>query len=234
MGVGCDSVGPGCRRLSWSGMVRHGTHAASRVQRRTLQVAPHYYLNNTQPLVPIQGQLPPHCNQTVTMDCVGWLALTRTGATRTKPCPREHSCNRSPGALRRRLCVLVLRITYFRRCACVRCAAASPRCCSLCCFTLLLPLLAASPCCFPSQDHVPPPVAPSPDGKNSTNPPFDFQRLGIRVPAVCARASVCACVRVCECACALLWSGCALCMCPVGMCVIIHFFPCTCIRTGYG
>jgi phospholipase C len=34
-------------------------------------------------------------------------------------------------------------------------------------------------------DHVPPPQdAPSPDGINSTNPPFDFKRLGVRVPAV--------------------------------------------------
>lgn len=33
-------------------------------------------------------------------------------------------------------------------------------------------------------DHVPPPVAPSPDGKVSANPPFNFTRFGLRVPAV--------------------------------------------------
>eukprot|EP01083_Nonionella_stella_P204096 744293_1 len=39
-------------------------------------------------------------------------------------------------------------------------------------------------------DHVPPPTCPNPDGMNSTNmdapfgPPFDFKRLGVRVPAV--------------------------------------------------
>jgi phospholipase C len=34
-------------------------------------------------------------------------------------------------------------------------------------------------------DHVPPPQdAPNPDGTNSTDPPFDFTRLGVRVPAV--------------------------------------------------
>ena len=34
-------------------------------------------------------------------------------------------------------------------------------------------------------DHVSPPQdAPNPDGKNSTNPPFDFKTLGVRVPAV--------------------------------------------------
>ncbi len=33
-------------------------------------------------------------------------------------------------------------------------------------------------------DHVPPPEVPNPDGKVSTNPPFDFTRLGVRVPAV--------------------------------------------------
>lgn len=34
-------------------------------------------------------------------------------------------------------------------------------------------------------DHVPPPQdAPNPDGMNSTNPPFNFTRLGVRVPAV--------------------------------------------------
>jgi phospholipase C len=34
-------------------------------------------------------------------------------------------------------------------------------------------------------DHVPPPQdAPNPDGINCTNPPFDFKRLGVRVPAV--------------------------------------------------
>lgn len=35
-------------------------------------------------------------------------------------------------------------------------------------------------------DHVAPPSrgVPNPDGKNSVNPPFDFQRLGIRVPTI--------------------------------------------------
>ncbi len=33
-------------------------------------------------------------------------------------------------------------------------------------------------------DHVPPPAAINPDGKDSTSPPFRFQRLGPRVPAV--------------------------------------------------
>jgi phospholipase C len=33
-------------------------------------------------------------------------------------------------------------------------------------------------------DHVPPPATVNPDGKNSLNPPFDFMRLGLRVPAV--------------------------------------------------
>lgn len=37
-------------------------------------------------------------------------------------------------------------------------------------------------------DHVPPPGGPpyalNPDGKNSTSPPFNFDRLGVRVPAV--------------------------------------------------
>jgi len=33
-------------------------------------------------------------------------------------------------------------------------------------------------------DHVPPPATVNPDGKNSLDPPFDFMRLGIRVPAV--------------------------------------------------
>jgi phospholipase C len=33
-------------------------------------------------------------------------------------------------------------------------------------------------------DHVPPPATVNPDGKNSTNPFFDFMRLGLRVPAV--------------------------------------------------
>ena len=35
-------------------------------------------------------------------------------------------------------------------------------------------------------DHVPPPNAPNPDGKNSTHvkPPFMFNRLGIRIPAI--------------------------------------------------
>lgn len=34
-------------------------------------------------------------------------------------------------------------------------------------------------------DHVPPPMdAPNPDGLNSVNPPFDFRRLGVRVPAI--------------------------------------------------
>jgi len=33
-------------------------------------------------------------------------------------------------------------------------------------------------------DHVPPPAAPSPDGKRSSDPPFAFDRLGPRVPAI--------------------------------------------------
>lgn len=33
-------------------------------------------------------------------------------------------------------------------------------------------------------DHVAPPACVNPDGKNSANPPFDFKRLGVRVPAV--------------------------------------------------
>ena len=33
-------------------------------------------------------------------------------------------------------------------------------------------------------DHVPPPATVNPDGKNCLNPPFDFMRLGLRVPAV--------------------------------------------------
>lgn len=33
-------------------------------------------------------------------------------------------------------------------------------------------------------DHVAPPQAPNPDGKVSTSPPFGFDRLGVRVPAV--------------------------------------------------
>ncbi len=34
-------------------------------------------------------------------------------------------------------------------------------------------------------DHVPPPDSvPSPDGKKSKHPPFDFTRLGVRVPAI--------------------------------------------------
>ena len=33
-------------------------------------------------------------------------------------------------------------------------------------------------------DHVPPPRTGSPDGKVSADPPFDFTRLGVRVPAV--------------------------------------------------
>jgi phospholipase C len=31
---------------------------------------------------------------------------------------------------------------------------------------------------------VPPPATVNPDGKNCLNPPFDFMRLGIRVPAI--------------------------------------------------
>ena len=31
---------------------------------------------------------------------------------------------------------------------------------------------------------MPPPNGPNPDGKVSTNPPFDFTRLGLRVPAI--------------------------------------------------
>eukprot|EP00500_Bicosoecida_sp_ms1_P010671 CAMPEP_0203833176 /NCGR_PEP_ID=MMETSP0115-20131106/72522_1 /ASSEMBLY_ACC=CAM_ASM_000227 /TAXON_ID=33651 /ORGANISM="Bicosoecid sp, Strain ms1" /LENGTH=515 /DNA_ID=CAMNT_0050742247 /DNA_START=135 /DNA_END=1682 /DNA_ORIENTATION=+ len=34
------------------------------------------------------------------------------------------------------------------------------------------------------DDHVPPPTAPSPDGKVSTKPPFNFTRLGLRVPSI--------------------------------------------------
>jgi len=33
-------------------------------------------------------------------------------------------------------------------------------------------------------DHVPPPATVNPDGKNCLNPPFDFMRLGLRVPAI--------------------------------------------------
>jgi Phosphoesterase family len=34
-------------------------------------------------------------------------------------------------------------------------------------------------------DHMPTPLSvPNPDGKNSTDPPFDFTRIGVRVPAV--------------------------------------------------
>jgi phospholipase C len=33
-------------------------------------------------------------------------------------------------------------------------------------------------------DHVPPPVTVNPDGNVSTEPAFDFKRLGVRVPAV--------------------------------------------------
>jgi phospholipase C len=33
-------------------------------------------------------------------------------------------------------------------------------------------------------DHVPPSPAPNPDGRVSSNPPFNFTRLGVRVPAV--------------------------------------------------
>ena len=36
-------------------------------------------------------------------------------------------------------------------------------------------------------DHVPPPTGvPNPDGKNATDDPFDFTRLGVRVPFVVA------------------------------------------------
>jgi hypothetical protein len=137
---------------------------------------------------------------------------------------------------------------FFSRYARVCVARLRPPCCfSLAVHSAVLlccsPLPAASPlllppCCFPSQDHVPPPVAPSPDGKNSTNPPFDFQRLGIRVPAVCARASVCvrvcvcasvrvcvcACVRVCECA-SVRVCVCA-CVCVCAICVSPTSPPC--------
>jgi phospholipase C len=37
-------------------------------------------------------------------------------------------------------------------------------------------------------DHVPPPAAVNPDGKNSTVPAFKFDRLGVRVPAVVVSA----------------------------------------------
>src|SRR5205085_11431818 len=33
-------------------------------------------------------------------------------------------------------------------------------------------------------DHVSPPTAINPDGKTSTTPPFGFDRLGVRVPAL--------------------------------------------------
>jgi phospholipase C len=34
-------------------------------------------------------------------------------------------------------------------------------------------------------DHVPPPTGvPNPDGLNATDDPFDFTRLGVRVPAI--------------------------------------------------
>jgi phospholipase C len=33
-------------------------------------------------------------------------------------------------------------------------------------------------------DHVAPPACQNPDGQNSADPPFDFTRLGGRVPAV--------------------------------------------------
>ncbi len=33
-------------------------------------------------------------------------------------------------------------------------------------------------------DHIPPPLVPNPDGRNSTDPPFNFTRLGIRIPAI--------------------------------------------------
>ena len=174
-------------------MARHGTHAASRVQRRTLQVAPHYYLNNTQPLVPIQGQLPPHCNQTVTMDCVGWLALTRTGATRTKPCPREHSCNRSPGALRRRLCVLVLRFTSFRGVRVCALRGCVPPAAPPCLLLPLVPSLLRTTC--PLQWR-PVPTARTPPTLPSTFSAWvsGYQRY-VRV-RVCVPVCVCASVRV--------------------------------------
>jgi phospholipase C len=35
-----------------------------------------------------------------------------------------------------------------------------------------------------TYDHVPPPATVNPDGKMCADPPFDFQRLGVRVPAV--------------------------------------------------
>mmetsp|Transcript_24778 Transcript_24778/g.46596 ORF Transcript_24778/g.46596 Transcript_24778/m.46596 type:complete len:504 (-) Transcript_24778:32-1543(-) len=35
-------------------------------------------------------------------------------------------------------------------------------------------------------DHVPPPSAPNPDGLNSTDDPFDFTRLGVRIPTIIA------------------------------------------------
>lgn len=39
-------------------------------------------------------------------------------------------------------------------------------------------------------DHVAPPVnVPNPDGRVSTDPPFNFTRLGVRVPAVCTLAA---------------------------------------------
>lgn len=43
-------------------------------------------------------------------------------------------------------------------------------------------------------DHVPPPNAPNPDGINCANPPFDFTRLGVRVPAVVISPWVAPCI----------------------------------------
>ena len=60
--------------------------------------------------------------------------------------------------------------------------------------SLLAAITAASPALIslsapPSPggfyDHVPPPTGvPNPDGLNSTDDPFDFTRLGVRVPSL--------------------------------------------------
>ena len=77
---------------------------------------------------------------------------------------------------------------------CVSCVRLCP-CVCVCCHVSVgvcgcLHVSAAACMCLPlishcsMQDHVPPPQAPNPDGLNCTNPPFDFKRLGLRVPAV--------------------------------------------------
>ena len=69
--------------------------------------------------------------------------------------------------------------------------------CSLHCVAVTLP--PSLPPSFPRSpapshtgffDHVAPPVnVPNPDGRVSTDPPFNFTRLGVRVPAVCTHAA---------------------------------------------